>query len=289
MSKQYKRYKGMKKSTQIMLDIIIVILALIMIFCGYKIFMYFSESGKNNDVIDEIKEEVLVYPEENGSTESSVESVDDDGKPYTYPYHQPPESIDFDALFAKSPDVKGWLFSPNGVINYPVMQRKGDSEYYLDHLIDGSQNANGSLFIDGVNKGDFTDADTIIHGHSMKSGAMFGLLARYKRQYYVNVYPCFYLYTPTVNYRIDVFSAFETVTGDNMIFQRLQNNAEDKNAFIEYVKSRSKISTSVNVTAEDNFVTFNTCAYSSDDARFVVVGKLVPIVKQKPAENTEIP
>ena len=45
--------------------------------------------------------------------------------------------IDFAALKAKNPDVVGWIYVPGTVVNYPILHREADNEYYLRRDIDG--------------------------------------------------------------------------------------------------------------------------------------------------------
>ena len=73
--------------------------------------------------------------------------------------------IDFVSLKEINEDVVGWLFLPDTVINYPVVQGE-DNSYYLKRLVDGSYNANGSLFVDYQNEMDFSDDNTLIY-HSV--------------------------------------------------------------------------------------------------------------------------
>ena len=119
----------------------------------------------------------------------------------------PEVEIDFSSLTAINKDSAAWLFSPDTVIDYPVMAA-ADYTYYLNHLPDGAKNANGSLFIDYNNAPDFSDPLTVIYGHHMKSGKMFGGLKGYKAQEYFDDHPFMYLYTEAGNYRIDLMYGF---------------------------------------------------------------------------------
>ena len=64
---------------------------------------------------------------------------------------------------------------------------------------------NGTIFMDYVNRSDFSDQNTLVYGHHMKSGAMFGALVQYKKQGVLRRPPLYlYLYTPQQSYRLDL-------------------------------------------------------------------------------------
>lgn len=89
--------------------------------------------------------------------------------------------VDFDGLKAQNPDVAAWIQIPALEVSYPVVKGT-DNEYYLHHMFDGQEHKNGSIFIDYHNQADFTDHNTIIYGHNMKNGSMFGTLSRYQEE-----------------------------------------------------------------------------------------------------------
>ena len=103
--------------------------------------------------------------------------------------------IDFAGLQAVNPDVIAWIDIPGLSVSYPVVQGE-DNSYYLHHLFTGEYNSSGSIFADCHNQPDFTDQNTIIYGHNMKNGSMFGTLSHYQDQVLWEENPYFYLYVP---------------------------------------------------------------------------------------------
>ena len=149
----------------------------------------------------------------------------DDGPHYdigTYPNLV----IDHAALKASNPDYKGWLYVPCLEISYPVV-RGEDNEYYLTHLADGSGNRNGCLFVDCGNSSDFSDDNTIIYGHHMRSGAMFASLVNYRDQDYYDAHPFLYLILGETPYRVDLFSGYD-VAASTVPYSRTFRTKHDR-------------------------------------------------------------
>lgn len=114
--------------------------------------------------------------------------------------------IDFDYLQGINSDVAGWIDFPGQDISYPVVLGN-DNEYYLHHTFRKEDNFAGSIFVDSRNRGLFVDDNTIIYGHNMKNGSMFGKLKRYMEQDHYEQYPCFDVYTPEMTYRCRIIAA----------------------------------------------------------------------------------
>lgn len=73
--------------------------------------------------------------------------------------------------------------SPAGeTIDLPVVQR--DNEYYLSHNYFGEWDSNGTVFLNERNMIYPRDSILLVHGHNMRSGAMFGTLVKYERASY---------------------------------------------------------------------------------------------------------
>lgn len=86
-------------------------------------------------------------------------------------------TIDFDALAQTNPDIVGWIYVPDTVINYPVVQTTDNSKY-LNTLFDGTSNASGAIFLDRDDTAPgLVDQQTTIYGHHMNDGSMFNIIS----------------------------------------------------------------------------------------------------------------
>ena len=182
-----------------------------------------------------------------------------------------PTEINFGALRAINRDAAAWLYNPGTVIDYPVM-RAADYSYYLTHLPDGTENANGALFIDYNNAPDFSGKLTVIYGHHMKSGKMFGSLKGYKTQGYYDEHPHMLLYTPQGNYRIELL--YGCVIDAGQWRERAFMYEQNLPGLLSYAAHHSTFRSNTSYREGDRVVAMSTCSYEFDGARYVVLGVL---------------
>ena len=116
----------------------------------------------------------------------------------------------------------------------------------------------------------------MIYGHHMNDGSMFASICNYGKQEYYDAHPVMYLNTPTQNYRVELFTGFIT-SADSSVYTFFFNSDAEYGAFLEKMKGFSDFDCDVEVGPEDRIITLSTCTYEYDNARYVVMGKLVPI------------
>lgn len=244
-----------------------------------RIYYTEKEYAEGDAVYEDILADVVILEEEVLGESSEPSSETGEQARETEKTVQEEESlvpiIDFASLKAINEDVVGWLYLPDTVINYPVVQGE-DNSYYLKRLVDGSYNANGSLFVDYQNEMDFSDDNTLIYGHHMDSGKMFATLVKYKNQEFYDAHPVAYFLTEEKSYKIEIFSGYVT-TPDSDSYLLIASAREQKIAWMKEMFHNSDFFADVTITPEDHIVTFSTCDYEFHDARYVVHGRLTEI------------
>ena len=174
------------------------------------------------------------------------------------------------------PDAIGWLTVPNTKIDYPFAQG-GDNAHYLHLDLDQQWAAAGTIFMDFRNSQDFSDFNTILFGHHMRNGSMFGTLQAFNNQAFFEENQTGTIFLADQTYAIE-FIAFAVIEpNDAVIYDPMVTTGADRAAFLDHVKNIARYYRDVDATASDRFVTLSTCNYEFYDARMVLIGKLVEV------------
>ena len=107
----------------------------------------------------------------------------------------PADAVDFAILAKENPEVRGWVRLADTAIDLPIVKTT-DNDFYLDHRFDEKKNKLGTPFIDAGNVGDFSDRHTVIYGHALKSGSMFGSFWEFENPNYFMRHPELQLFLP---------------------------------------------------------------------------------------------
>ena len=186
-----KPKKKKKGSGRTVLAVILFTISAISLGFGlYNLNIYRSADAHNYQVSQNITvapvpdEPVQVEDEEVPETEEKVE--------ITYPYL----NIDHYNLQKINSDYVGTLYFPLLDICYPIAHSH-DGQEYLHIMFDGTSNASGSIFMAETCKADYSSRNTIIYGHNMRNGSMFGSLKRLRQEEGLcDQDPYIYIYTP---------------------------------------------------------------------------------------------
>ena len=182
------------------------------------------------------------------------------------------------ALHEKNPDCVAWITIEGTVIDYPVMYRPSQKNYYLHRDFNGNHASAGALFI--AENCDPDDSDNvIIYGHHMNSGKMFAALNKYKKQSFYEEHKRIVYETLHGSETYEVMFAFTTpvYTGHDFEYYAFSkaSSAEEFDAFISACRKRALYYTGVTARYGDKLLTLSTCEYSQKNGRMVVVARRI--------------
>jgi len=240
----------MKKKKTIIVLLILIVLSLL-ILTSVFLLINLNNYRKGTDTYESIREIAVSNTNNNDSV----------------------QSIDFSVLKEINPDIVGWLQLENTVIDYPVVKGQ-DNEYYLNHLYTGEWNSLGTLFVDFRNYDLFTDKNTVIYGHSMLNGSMFFILERYKKQSFYDEHKEFIFETPVRKYKLLPFAG--KIIDAKEPFVRFDFDSDDDfYDYISYFINNSTFRSDVDFTGKDKVVMMIKCSDDFEDARYVLLCKVV--------------
>ena len=275
------------KNTRTVLSLVLTSLAVsFLLVAVILIVLGFVEDGRSRDTVSDLQASAESRREEDSAepaptlTPSPVPEATAEPAATPEPTPEPTENPYRDSFLANS-DMAAWLQIPGTVIDYPVMWTPRDENYYLKRGFDGKSNQNGCLILDTDSSLEPLTTNLIIHGHNMKSGAMFGTLSNYESEEYYQEHKNIVLYTENLRRNYEVIAVFRSQVfkkSDNVFkfYKFFQADSQEEfDEFYDNIMAMSIYDTGVTAQFGDHFLTLSTCSYHVDRGRFVVVAKEV--------------
>jgi len=175
--------------------------------------------------------------------------------------------ISFSSLAEAYPEMVGWITVDDTGIDGPVMQC-GDNEKYVSTSYDGSYAISGSIFLDCRNSSDFSDPYSLLYGHHMEYGMMFGDVVRFMDEDYFHMHQTGILKTEEGDYDIRFFACMETDCQDEVIFSPDLYN--DFDFLMSYLSEYSTVYTDAEKTG--HIIALSTCTEAGSFSRTVLFG-----------------
>ena len=252
------RKRKLRKGVSILLDIILAAALLTAAFSGYKLYQGLHTYHTAQKAYDDIRDTVIVKPVQSDDSPSGM------------------KQIDWDSLHEISPDVIAWIEMEDSSIDYPVVQG-ADNVWYLKHLIDGSYNDAGTVFMDASCSKDFTGINTVLYAHHMlNEPLMFAEIENFEDQGYYESHRRILIHTPDAEYEMYPVAGMVT-TGTSEYIRLSFAGDEDYLSYIDWFVSRSTFISQETITAGDQMMMLSTCSYDVTDGRYVLIGKLVKL------------
>ena len=261
--------KNKGNGMRVVLNVLIVIVSCILLFCVYKLFRIWQGYNMNEKTQGQVQE--LFYGQSNSEVEelSGSEGKNNQTTAEQQMLHK------MDAVIAVNEDTVGWIRVEDTVIDYVVVQGE-DNDEYLHKDFYGEYNSAGTIFLDYRNEIGGQCQNLIVYGHRMKDDSMFGELGEYLDYGFYQQHPAFTFITEEAEYDCEVFAVYRCTTEVDYC-QPTFSNDEDMLEYVQDCKDRSAHKMPVEVEAGDTIITLSTCDYALDPdyGRLVVQAKLV--------------
>ena len=183
-------------------------------------------------------------------------------------YKPDPEKKEEAAASPITNDMRGWITIDETGIDYPVMQAK-DNTYYLNTDPFGEYSFSGSIFLDSRCSPDFSDYYSLIYGHHMNYGRMFGALDDFLDGSYLAGHSEGTLYVgrdAEEVYKLKVFAAMRVSARERIVFDLSQDEIES------YILSRTGASSN---DPGGRLLALSTCVDAGSYDRIIVFCRIL--------------
>ena len=172
--------------------------------------------------------------------------------------------VPHDAPFTE--DYVAWVTIDDTNIDYPVMQ--GDTNMkYLNLNPYGEYSLSGSIFLDSRNAADFSDDYSILYGHHMEYGVMFGALDDFIDKNYLEEHSTGTLIVGRDGskvYKLGIFASMKVNVYDN---QALDPVSLEK--ITGLIKDKAEVY-NTSIEKSDHILTLSTCTEPVSTNRLLV-------------------
>ena len=187
--------------------------------------------------------------------------------------------LNWQELKSLNEDIYAWLEVAGTEIAQPIVQRFGDDSYYLRRDIYGNYSAPGTVFTEyQYNSTTFEDPVTMVYGHDMTNGTMFGPLQDVIPQMTLDESSVFYIYLPERKLTYQIFAALPHDNSHVMYYNDFSSE-EGFTQFFDGIMSTRDLRANLNPQAApkpgDHVVILSTCLRGDNTHRYLVMGKLV--------------
>lgn len=173
-----------------------------------------------------------------------------------------------------NPDVCGWLTIKDTSIDYPLVQGKTNMEY-INKDVEGNFSLSGSIFLDYRNNTNFDDSYSIVYGHHMEGGRMFGNLASFLKEDYFNQHQIGTLYQMDSSKTIQIFAVVESDAFDSILFHPIKEDRFSKETLLKRIDEKAIHRRTIPINDGDDIIGLSTCYNTNTNGRILVFGKLV--------------
>lgn len=174
----------------------------------------------------------------------------------------------------KNPDVYARIQIKGTKIDYPVAQHPTDDTYYLGHDLEHNKTYYGAIFSEKINRKNFEDNVTIIYGHAIMDGSMFGSLSDWSNESVFETYQDIEIETKDSTHTYRIVAAY-TFTDEHLYHTFHLDDEKEVERYYTQLEQFAKENgglyrkNSFDAT-KDRILILSTCDSTTEGRRFLV-------------------
>ena len=183
--------------------------------------------------------------------------------------------LGFEEISDINPDTVAWVTIDGTHIDYPVMYGS-DNMDYINRDFYGKRSLSGSVYLNYDNNPDFSEPYSLLYGHHMDNGAMFGDIDNFVKESYLKSHNKGILLTPDGNFDLSVFACMETDAYNELIYF---GNYKDDTRYAElndYIKKNAAVYIRETQDYPKKIIAMSTCAETGTFGRTVIFAEAIP-------------
>lgn len=277
MKKIIKPKNNKERTKRSLYKVLLIVCILVIIYNAYVLINWVINTRANANELKNIERIADIIEIEAGENAELVNPPDDKNDGYWKYINFPFLDVNLKELKNMNNDTVGFIAVSGTDINYPIVQTK-DNNYYLKHSFKKEKNKVGWIFADYRNNLENLDRNTVIYGHNMLDGTMFGTLKNTLKSNWISNKENYVvkLSTFTESTVWQVFSIY--VIPVESYYININFNSDDEyEVWLSTMIRRSKYNFNVNVDVNDKILTLSTCY--SNNTRMVMQAKLIKSLK----------
>ncbi len=232
---------------------------------------FVSEADESPETVQPVEDKDTANPEKddkNGERTTTGTQKKEERKSKT---SSRPASVNFKKLREINSDVIGWIYIGGANVSYPIV-KGSDNDYYLHRDYRGKYLFAGSIFADYRDSSDFSDLNTVIYGHNMKNGSMFGRLSNLKRKNVVERDRYIWIYTPEGTYCYEISAVFQTES-TSYVYTIFKRHGKDYENWVKKINRHTLSGLNPLSSGEGSrCLTLSTCTGSLNKRTVVIAG-----------------
>lgn len=247
------------------LKIVLAVSLVLMVVASVNIVRLSLEYQKGIDTYEQLEQYVSIAENSAWAAQEAADQVlegTESGETQEESKIQVDLDIDVDTLSGMNEDFVGWIYYEPLELSYPIV-RGTDNDYYTNYTFENEKNSSGAIFMDFLNKPDFSHFNTIIYGHNMRNGTMFGSLKKLLNdQTIVEEDPYLYVFTKDQVMMYEIFAMY--VTKDSSHTYDLTQTVQEQQQYLDYIKDTAVYYKDMSVFEDSSvddrkLITLSTC------------------------------